>query len=144
MWRLVFAVFIASCGGGLGCQEASPLPPTVPVTGKITFGGGAWPKPATVSFVVEEMAAGGTANSGSAEIAADGSFQASTFVPQDGLVPGRYFVNLECWESDPADSPSPVQSLIPERYRQGRSSGFQVEVVAGKGPVKVEFDVPPR
>ena len=126
----------------LGCQESISTTETVPVAGKITYGGGEWPRPATISFVVEEAAAGMPLNSGSAELAPDGIFKASTFAPNDGLVPGKYLINLECWESNPADSPTPPASLIPEKYRRGMNSGFRVEVPAGKTPVRVEFDVP--
>ena len=81
--------------------------------------------------------------SGTADIAADGTFKASTFDLNDGLVPGTFQVTIESWESEPAESPTPVKSLVPDKYRQSNQSGLTLEVPKdAKKPVEFNFDVP--
>lgn len=127
----------------IGCGASSSAPKTVPVVGKITYNGGQWPKTAKVAFVMEQPAEGSPMQSGSAELKPDGTFKASTFDEGDGLVPGKYYVNIEAWETEPALSNGPPQSIVPAKYRQGKQSGFEVNVPKDASkPVEVNFDVP--
>jgi hypothetical protein len=144
LWRCCCGIVASGIVLGGGCAPSPPLPKTIKVEGKATFAGGEWPRPAVLSFVVDQPAEGFPAHSGTAEVRPDGSFQASTFAPGDGLVPGTYFVNVECWESDPADSPSPPASLIPPQARSGAAAGRRVEVRPQEKIVSVTFDVPQR
>ncbi len=110
--RLLSALLLA----GFICSLASCGPPgipTVPVKGKITFGGGEWPKPATLDFAMVQSAAGMPNTPASVVVQADGAFNIK-------LVPGQYVVNLTCQEIEmQPDNPNSGKSFIPDRYRIG-------------------------
>jgi hypothetical protein len=133
-----FALFCA-----VGCQKAGV--PLVPVEGKLTYGGGEWPKPGMLYFAVKEPATDMPRKPGTAILNTDGTFKAKTFVDGDGLVPGTYSVNIECWKEPPSMGPKMSQgvSYVPEKQRSGATSGFLIEVpMDAKEPIKVERDVP--
>lgn len=137
---LTLAVVLTSCWG---CQKAGV--PLVPVKGKVTYGGGAWPKPGTLYFAVKEPAPDMPRKPGIAQFGVDGKFSVRTFTDGDGLVPGKYVVNIECWEVPPSmgETPGPGKSYVPQLYQSGSSSNFMVDVpLDAKSPVEVSFDVP--
>jgi hypothetical protein len=126
-----------------GCQEAGV--PLVPVEGKVTYGGGDWPQRGNLYFAVKEPATDMPRKPGTAVLNIDGTFKAKTFVDGDGLVPGTYSVNIECWKEPPSMGPQASQgiSYVPEKHRSGATSGFLIEVpMDAKEPIKVEHDVP--
>ena len=135
LWPLTM---ILACGL-LGCESDGVK--TVPVNGRITFNGGDWPTAGLVVFAPQEPAPGYPRRAGEAIFFEDGSFEASTFAPQDGLIPGVYLVNLRCFESSAADITQGTDH-VPEKYRRGETSGFQVTVPADqREALWVEFDV---
>ena len=134
---------VALCLLALGCQKVGV--PLVPVEGKVTYGGGEWPKPGMLYFAVKEPGNDMPRKPGTSILATDGSFKAKTFTDGDGLVPGKYVVNIECWEVPPSMGPkaSMGKSYVPENFQSGAKSGFVIDVpFDAEGPVKVEFDVP--
>ena len=115
----------------------------MPVEGTITYGGGAWPRPGMLYFTPVEPAAGFPRRPGYATFAADGKFQATSFSSNDGLVPGRYRVGVEAWESPPLmGKRSPPKSNVPAKFRSPATSGLELEVRAGQRRVSVQWDVP--
>jgi hypothetical protein len=106
------------------------------VKGKITFGGGDWPKPATLDFVATKAAPGMPSLPTSVVVQADGKFQVQ-------LVPGEYVVNITCMEVEmQPDNPSTGKSYIPDRFRTGADRP-KVDVPLGsKGPIEVSWDIP--
>ena len=137
--RLVVGVILASCLL-VGCRQKSPVK-TVPVRGTITFNGGAWPSDGMVIFACKEPAAGYPRKSGEAMFGTDGNFVAATFRPKDGLVPGTYLVNLRCIEAS-AEDITQGTNHVPEKYRRGDTSGFEIVVPADDSKaIEVEFDV---
>jgi hypothetical protein len=116
-----------------GCGD--PGIPRVPVKGKITFGGGDWPKPATLNFVALQAAEGMPNLPASVVVQGDGSFKVD-------LVPGNYVVNIECWEVEMSpDNPNSGKSFIPPRFRTG-SDRPKVDVPLGsKGPIEVNWNI---
>ena len=102
----------------VGCND-SPIK-TVPVSGTITFNGGEWPSDGMVMFAPKTPAAGYPRKSGEAMFEKDGKYDAGTFSPKDGLVPGTYFVNLRCVESSPEDITKGTNH-VPEKYRRGEN-----------------------
>lgn len=136
-------VVLVGCLITAGCDARSL--PTVPVKGKITYGGGDWPATGTLYFAPVTPAANMPRKPGIAEFAIDGTFSASTFSQDDGLVPGKYRINVECWLAPPAmDRRAPTaQSAVPNKYRAGTTSGFEVDVPAdASGPIELSLDVP--
>ena len=71
----------------------------------------------------------------------DGKFVASSFNPKDGLVPGTYYVNLRCIEASKEDITKGTNH-VPEKYRRGNTSGFEVIVPAdASDAIVVNLDV---
>jgi len=111
---VALAAAILPQAGGCGRSARG----TVPVSGRVTFGGAA-PEKACVLVFVPEPAADGSATpqrAGTAETRPDGSFQASSFQSGDGLLPGTYAVGLECWKVRGRHD-VPGVSLVPEGFK---------------------------
>ena len=109
--------------------------PKVPVKGKITYGGGDWPKAAIFDFAPLQPAAGMPSAPGTAVVEPNGEFKVD-------LVPGTYVVNITCWEVEPApDDPSKSKSYVPQRMQEGDAKP-KFEVPVGAKEVKFDFDIP--
>jgi hypothetical protein len=83
----------------VGCGDSRPE--TIPVTGRLTYGGGDWPNEGVIYFTALEPAEGFPRRAGTGYFEADGSFEAQTWVEGDGLMPGKYRVSVECWKVPP-------------------------------------------
>ncbi|MCA9270891.1 MAG: hypothetical protein KDA41_20565 [Planctomycetales bacterium] len=125
------ALALAGCGG-----RAVKL---VPVSGTVTLDGAAMPDGGSLFFSCVEAAPGADVRPGSADFAADGRFAVQTFEPGDGLTPGRYRVVVHCWEVSPNEEGSTAKSFIPAKYGSADSSGLELNVDAGAGPIT--FDI---
>jgi hypothetical protein len=124
-------LILLSC---LGCGDK--LPATVPVRGKITFAGQAPPKPVLLTFVCLTTESSEIKQNGTAQTQADGSFVVTTFRPGDGLIPGKYRVNLECWQEQPTmDRPS-GKSHVPASFK-----ATELEVSSSQSNVSFDLDV---
>jgi hypothetical protein len=136
-----FLLLVPVCLLMTGCGRSGPE--VVPVEGKVTYGGGIWPRAGMLYFTPVEPAVGFPNRPAWAEFAADGSFRATSFKPGDGLVPGRYQVAVECWDAPPAmGSKTPARSCVLPKYRSPTTSGFEVSVSPGQKKVALEWDVP--
>ncbi|MBN1393698.1 MAG: hypothetical protein JW959_01520 [Pirellulales bacterium] len=123
-----------------GCEHG---PEVVPVEGRITYGGGPWPKPGVVYFLPVESAAGSSLRPAWAKFDTNGRFFATSFREGDGLVPGKYLASVECWEKPPSMSdPTPPVNLVPERFRSAQTSGLEFTVDPGRKSVSLDWDVP--
>jgi hypothetical protein len=123
-----------------GCGQSGPE--VVPVEGKITYGGGSWPRGGSLYFASAEPAAGLPRRPASATFDASGEFRPTSFKPGDGLVPGRYLVSVEAWESAPTMGAKPPRSLVPKKYQSPQTSGLEIEVVSGQGKITKTWDIP--
>ena len=125
-----------------GCAESGPE--IVPVTGKITYGGGAWPAAGGVLLAPIEAAQGEPVIPTIATMAQEGSFTAESSVGR-GLVPGKYLVAVECLELEPDESrqKQPLgKSYVPAKYQNPAKSGLEFDVPKGSKAIVVKFDVP--
>lgn len=120
----------------LGCESSGPV--TVPVHGKITFDGGPPPAPGNVDFAPEQSADGSPMAAGSAKFDEQGRFSVTTYREGDGLVPGTYRVNIECWREPPTPATMISASYVPA----GFESPTLVIEAGTNGPVEVTYDVP--
>lgn len=119
-----------------GCGPAGPR--EIPIEGKLTYGGGPFPKSGTIYFACMEPAPGSPNTSSSTNFGPDGDFQAK-------LYPGKYSVNLECWEVPISPEGNPGKSYLPDQWQSGAQSGFLIEVPAdASGAVQVVQDIPKR
>lgn len=128
-------LFAAAAAAGCGGNDK----PLVPVAGRVTYGGGAWPFPGYVTFSPFESSASTPARPGSGPFKTDGKFVVGSYLPGDGLMPGRYHVSVSC--IDPNDASKSPQDL--ERV----PADFTTEplvVEAGQDAIELNFDVPKK
>ncbi len=113
-WQRLSGCLAVVCGALVaGCRPRHPE--LTPVSGRVTYGGGDWPAVGELYFATIAGEAGVPRRPGRAAFGTDGRFKASTFRPGDGLYPGEYRVNIECWKSPPsAYTRSPGESYVPE------------------------------
>ena len=122
----------------LGCSSEGL--PTVPVSGKVTFNNGPCPAPGTIAFSPISVEEGLPRRPGTAEFKQDGEFDATSFRPGDGLLPGKYRVMISCWSGEPTNSdPSSYERLncIPRDYQPE-----EIVVDRSADVVEVNIDVP--
>jgi hypothetical protein len=122
-----------------GCGSGSPR--TVRVSGRVTFDGQAPPAPGTVYFLPQEAAEGFPSRPATGEFDKDGYYKAKTFDPGDGLMPGKYTMHVECWQTPPNMEGKPVKSFVPSKYQSAETSGFQVEITTEMRSQEVNLDV---
>ncbi|MCS7303908.1 MAG: hypothetical protein NZ602_02210 [Thermoguttaceae bacterium] len=130
---------LAGCGG----QRLE----TVPVSGRVTYGGGQWPKEGRLDFRPIAAPPGKTLHPASAQFGPDGRF---TVVSQQtpGLAPGEYAVTVECWQEMPSmgdlQNPrgSPGKSYVPEKYRDPKTTPIKLKIEPTDRSKTLEFDVP--
>ena len=139
---LLWPLLAVSCLVLLGCGRGEGL---VPVRGKVTLGGGPWPKPGMIFFTALEPAAGFSSRPGAGSFGTDGSFRVTTIKEGDGLVPGKYRVYVTCWEVAPSPIMGPGaegKSYVPPKYRSPATSDLELTVEPGQRSLEVQYDLP--
>lgn len=126
-------VTLAGCGNN--------LPQTVRVTGRVTFDGQPPPAAGIVYFLPVEAAPGFSSRPATGDFGPDGAFRATSFEPGDGLMPGRYQMHVECWETPPNMDGRPVKSHVPQKYQTAEASGFEVEITTDMRSKELNLDV---
>ncbi len=123
----------AGCGGnGL---------PIVDVEGKVTFDGGECPSDGRILFKPIELNEGLPNRVGTAHFKTDGQFDVTTFDAGDGLMPGRYRVEITCISGLPDFSkPDPLGAVS---YIKAGYQPEELVVEAGKS-LKLTYDLPKR
>jgi hypothetical protein len=133
-WNVASIAVIGLVCFATGCSEGGGGPSTVKVTGKITHAGGAWDHPATLSFIPVPGATNDKPYSAAADVKSDGTFEVS-------LVPGKYQVGVQSWDSVPAENPN-AKSLVPKQYESGSTSGLTLDVPSSGTVKDLAWDVP--
>ena len=124
-----------------GCS--SDLPERVPVRGTVTLGGGPLPAAGAVYFLPTEPAEGLPMRPAVGRFDTDGSFRVETFKPDDGLMPGRYQVRIDCWKVPPGGGPgSPPVSYLPAKYTRAATSGLELVIESGTAARRFDIDIP--
>jgi len=126
--------------GLVGCKEDRGL---VSVGGTVTFEGGEMPGSGLITFLPTSVMEGLPSRPARAPFGKNGSFQANTYQPNDGLYPGTYAITVECWEFQPSMDGPPAKSYIHGRYRNAAQSGLEVKVDADARAVEYNIDVSP-
>jgi len=120
----------------VGCRNQN-LPQTIPFSGKVYYNG----KPleyGEMTFEVVNPAPGFPSRPAIASIQPDGQYKLSTFVADDGIVPGEYRVRILCFKGNPSfDVPaSQLVWAIPQKYGSSETSGLEVIVSPEqRGPI---------
>jgi len=135
------SVLVCGCGGGREVESG-----LVPVKGRGTRNGGAWPKPGALYFSPKDSAQATASRMGVATFGTDGTFESveGGYGDAKGLHPGFYWVAVQCKEGDEEmpipGKPVQVKDHVPASYQDPSTSGLTLQVDAGK-PAEVTFDV---
>ena len=121
-----------------GCGKSGP--PMVRVEGRVTFHGAAPLKPGKITFAPIESAEGLPKHHGTADFDTNGDFVVTTFNKGDGLIPGKYRVDIKCWKKNPTPATMISDNYVPRSYRPPELVIDQ----AGTGPVRADYDVPSK
>ncbi len=119
----------------VGCVD-SDLPVTIPVSGTVTFDRGPCPAPGTIRFAPLAADPGLPRRPGRADFDRDGAYTARSFREDDGLVPGKYSVLIECWKTPPANG-QPGSSYIQSDFEPP-----ELTVTRSGDAVIYDIDVP--
>ena len=130
---IAVALILTACG--------SNLPKTVRVSGRVTFDGKAPPAAGSVYFLPVEAAEGFPSRPATGEFDATGHYRATTFEAGDGLMPGKYIMSIECWQSPPTLEGTPTKSYVPIKYQTAQSSGLKVDIDPSARTQTVDLDV---
>ncbi|WP_439627821.1 hypothetical protein [Gemmata sp.] len=126
-----------------GCGPSGPQ--CVPVSGRVTLDGAKPPGPGTIYFNPESAATEGSPlRPATGDFDAEGNYTAKSFVPGDGLLPGKYVIRVDCYKSPPNMEGKPVVSFLPPRYRNPNESGLTLAVEPGAPPVTFNIDLSSR
>ncbi|MBN2023575.1 MAG: hypothetical protein JW809_12390 [Pirellulales bacterium] len=139
-WGRAFAGLCACAAIG-GCGSGNPE--TVPVHGRITLDGGAWPKPGMIIFTCTEPAAGFPKRPGKGFFDKEGEFVLTTFAEGDGLMPGTYRAMVICGE-DIKDMEDTGKSYVPAKYQSPARSGIELTVTPDSDPIEFVYDIPSK
>lgn len=121
--RNIFLAGLALLATCAGCGQSGPA--TAPVKGKVTLDG----QPLKTGRVITLPEAGRGANS---LIAADGTFELSTFGERDGATLGKHKIGVVAYEATGSGPESGNgRSLVPERYNNPETSNLTIDVKAG-------------
>ncbi len=124
---LVHAMLCSSCGRG----DHKPL---VPVHGRVLFDGKPIPHALVVFHPLEGEGSQGVRPRG--HVAADGSFELTSYATRDGAYPGEYRVTVEWWltratAKTPEGTNLPPTNRLPARYGKAETSGLLARIEPG-------------
>lgn len=100
-------IVVAGCGsdGGAGAEKVA----TVPFTGKVTLDGQPYGS-VNLQFLPESGEGG--ARTSYAVVTEDGSFEATTYVTGDGIVPGKYIIKVGSDEDTSSTDPAAMMGAV--------------------------------
>lgn len=122
----------------VGCFSQPGLPGLVKVTGTVTYDG----EPVEFGNVMF-FPDGDQGQTGSGEIASNGSYVVATSPSSIGLLPGKYKVSVIS-QLSPAgmkDDGTPIlaKTAIPRKYGKIATSGLELEVPVGGDPIVLDI-----
>jgi hypothetical protein len=131
------AIFVLVGGVAVsGCNRG--IPGLVPVSGKLTYKGGPWPRKGSINFS-PVLTEGKKLLPAMAHVEEDGSFVVKS-ADTPGMRPGEYLVTIRCWLEAPDESKS-GKSAIPDKYSSPQTSGLKLTVPEGSGPIVQNWDI---
>jgi hypothetical protein len=134
-----FLLITSSLLLSVGCGR--DIPEMVPVSGRVTLAGGAWPKPGVITFAPLKPAEGFPGRPGVAHFDTDGHFVAKTG-QYEGLIPGEYRISVSCWEVVPTGS-NDGKGYLPMRFSNPTTSGLTLIIeLRQSDPVIWDKDFP--
>jgi len=117
-----------------GCSSPEEAK-TYPVSGEVTLDG----KPLSGATIMLQPAGRGSLGFGESD--ASGLFVISTFELGDGAIPGEHNIVVTYSSTDGDEGADPEKSsiVVPARYSKPESSGLQVTVEEGLGPLTLNL-----
>ena len=132
---LVVVLFVSLTAVGCGSTNTD-LPPTAPVTGKVTYQG----QPVSNGLVTFHPANGSKPASG--QTGKNGEFTLSTFEREDGAVFGKHKVTIKAYQEGQDVSLVPADKLtyaVPKKYVDEATTSLEVEVKKGSNDIALEL-----
>jgi hypothetical protein len=118
-----------------GCGGSGPV--TKKVEGTITFKGGPPPATGKITLAPVEVTEPFPRRPARGEFDEKGNFTLTTFEPGDGIIPGRYSVNVTCWREKPTLETRLSANYVPPNFEH------EVTIAADADePVEIAIDVP--
>jgi hypothetical protein len=126
---LITALCLAGCGSG---------PRTVPVRGVVKYKG----EPLSLGFLTFSPEDPSSCRPGSAVLAEDGTFKATTVNAQEGLMIGKYKVSVDTTSLKGEQSKlAKKRSGIPAKYSDIGTSGLTIQVDGDAGAKEFVLDL---
>ncbi len=129
------AILLAVAGCG------SDRPTTIPVSGRVTFDGADPLAAGTLYFTIDTPAEGFPRRPTLAKFDEGGRFRVTTWDRNDGLMPGRYKITVECWEVPPELGGAEGKSFVPSKYQAATTTDFVVEIAPDDRSKTLELNV---
>ena len=123
-----------------GCEQSKYE--LVAVSGRVTFDGENCPASGSVTFQPLEIAAGLPKRPATGKFGVDGEYTVNSFSDSEGVMPGRYRVEVTCFAGGPdlsAPDPWAAVDYIAEEYEP-----TELTIDEDNGSVKYDIDVPRR
>ncbi len=139
---LLLGCFFLACLVPPGCG-GDPLQ-KVKVQGTVTFDGGPCPGPGRVTFSPQKVADGFPMRIGRGKFQVDGKYQATSFQPGDGLVPGTYRVGVACFDASKLSGAPSDDEFRDASYVASDYEGEELVIEPGSAPITLNLDVPKR
>lgn len=136
----------------LGCSKETVNPETIPVSGVVTLNGDPI-EGAQIAFLSTD----GKSRGGFATSKDDGSFSASTFQANDGVLPGKYSVTVvkypamdsdvgvdmdsEEYTGEEVAEAEEIKNLLPAKYAEKSTTEFAFEFELGQSQTDLKLDL---
>lgn len=133
---------VAGVGGIAGCNN-DPLK-KVHVSGVVTFDGQSCPDSGRVVFSPVEIPEGLPRRPAFGSFKQDGAYEATSFRPGDGLVPGKYLVGVTCYDNSMLPGAPSDADIARASYVAGDFEPIDFVVEPGSGSAELNIDVPLR
>ena len=118
-----------------GCGKSNSL--TKQVRGQVTFQGAAPPAEGKITLAPIEAASNFPRRPASGDFDKTGTFTLTTFTKDDGIIPGKYRVNINCWREPPTLKTKLSANYVPADFK------FEVTIDENADePVEVRIDIP--
>ena len=132
-------VVLGGCGGGDAVESG-----LVPVKGRVTRDGGAWPSSGAIYFMPKDSTKASPMGVGTFDTSGNFDSVEGGYGGAKGLHPGFYWISIQCKEGDEEmpipGKPDTVKNHVPKKYQNPETSGFTLEVEQGK-PAVANFNV---
>jgi hypothetical protein len=118
-----------------GCGDSGPVTKTV--QGTITFKGGPPPATGKITLAPVEVTEPFPRRPARGDFDEKGNFTLTTFDSGDGIIPGRYSVNVTCWREKPTLETRQSANYVPPNFEH------EVTIAADADePVEIAINVP--